>query len=105
MRTVSVLFIETFGPIVIAEEIHFFVLPVGVIAKQFQSCTLATPVACIAATTLSVLTFLFLNITLMTDICLLSLLFYLCLTPKTKLYAAWCAVACLLLAWRYVSQI
>jgi hypothetical protein len=105
MRTVTVLFIKTFGLIVIAEEIRFFMVFVDVIAFWFQFCTLDTPVVCIAATTLSALTFLYIYLTFLVDVCLLSLLFYLCLTPKTQLYAAWHAMACLLLAWRYVSQI
>ena len=102
MRTVCVLLIKTFGPIVIAEEIRFFMVFVDLIAIGFQFCTLDTPVVCISATTLVALTFLFFYITFMVDVCLLSLLFYLCLTPKTQLYAR--VIACLLLAWRYVSQ-
>jgi hypothetical protein len=102
MRSVSVLFIKTFGLIVIAEEIRFFMVLVDGITMLFPFCTLVTPVVCIAATTLSALTFLFVYLTFIVDVCLLSLLFYLCLTPKTQFYAI--AIACLLLGWRYVSQ-
>jgi len=99
---VSVLLIKTFGLIVIAEEIRFFMVFVDFIAMSFQFCTLVTPVICISATFFSALAFVFFYITFIVNVSLLSLLFYLCLTPKTQLYAR--AMACLLLAWRYVSQ-
>ncbi len=105
MRTVTVLFFKTFGPIVIAEEIRFFMRAGDAIAKLFQSCTDVTPVACIPATILSFVIFIFFNLIFITEMCLLIFIFFLCLTPKTQLYAAWRAMACLSLAWRYISQI
>jgi len=98
---VCVLLIKTFGPIVIAEEIHFYMWLQDAITKLFQICTLVTPVACIPAIYFYV-TFLFLSVLVFaTNILLSILLFSLCLAPKTQLYAAWRAMASV---WRYVSQ-